>query len=326
MFNFKGGVGKTTGTFTLGKELAARGHKVLMIDADPQCNLTQMAIHSQNESTIDQFYKKNPAKNIYAALTPIFNCDEAFRFGLSQNKFVLEAYYQIKDNLHILAGHPKFACYDSMLRMNCPDLDGLFRQWFHDMAVCYDFKYIIIDMNSAIMMINKLLVMSADYLIVPCCDDIFSYMALKMLSENLIQWNLWIHEKKREFGQPRFGTLPFSPIFMGLLPMPMSDTKKIEDYAMTSLIPALARYGMAFDPSFYDKNLILTDRVDYVIKFEEGKPMNDIMILQTSWHWVIEHNLVYELARTPTEDIPETVKKISTETDGLPSLSGHFTF
>src|SRR3990172_1976900 len=43
MFNFKGGVGKTTGTFTLGKELAARGHKVLMIDADPQCNLTQMA-------------------------------------------------------------------------------------------------------------------------------------------------------------------------------------------------------------------------------------------------------------------------------------------
>lgn len=40
VFNNKGGVGKTTLTFHLGHALAKLGKRVLMLDLDPQCNLT----------------------------------------------------------------------------------------------------------------------------------------------------------------------------------------------------------------------------------------------------------------------------------------------
>ncbi len=40
--NFKGGVGKTTTTMTLAQGLSLRGHKVLVIDADPQGSLTTL--------------------------------------------------------------------------------------------------------------------------------------------------------------------------------------------------------------------------------------------------------------------------------------------
>jgi chromosome partitioning protein len=43
-FNHKGGVSKTTTTYNLGWKIAEKGKRVLLVDADPQCNLTMKNI------------------------------------------------------------------------------------------------------------------------------------------------------------------------------------------------------------------------------------------------------------------------------------------
>ena len=49
LFNHKSSVSKTTTTFNLGWMLAAKGKRVILVDTDPQCNLTGMCLGGETE-------------------------------------------------------------------------------------------------------------------------------------------------------------------------------------------------------------------------------------------------------------------------------------
>lgn len=61
--NYKGGVGKTTSIYQIGMHIVNKGKKVLLIDLDPQCSLSEICIGKQN--TLDDLRSNESLNYIY---------------------------------------------------------------------------------------------------------------------------------------------------------------------------------------------------------------------------------------------------------------------
>jgi signal recognition particle GTPase len=84
LFNHKGGVSKTTTTFHLGWMLADKGYRVVLVDADPQCNLSGLILGYKGQTDFEAFYKTEPERNLRAGLAPAFESRGAFRLKETQ--------------------------------------------------------------------------------------------------------------------------------------------------------------------------------------------------------------------------------------------------
>lgn len=194
MFNNKGGVSKTTTTFNLGWMLSELGYRTVIVDADPQCNLTGMVIDLETEGSLESFYSDNPGRNLKDALEPAF----ASRPKPLEPVECVEV--EGAEGLYLVPGHVGLSEYEVSLGVAqqlseslqaLKNLPGSFHHLLKITADHYQADYVIIDLSPGLGSMNQNLVSTADYFIMPASPDVFSVMAIESLSRVLPRWARW---------------------------------------------------------------------------------------------------------------------------------------
>lgn len=121
IINHKGGVAKTTSTVNIGAGLALKGYKVLLIDADPQANLSQSLGIFQVEQDIYTAFTKGKSLPIIKVKENLFVVPSSLDFAGIE----LEIASRIdRDKLLLELLEPEQKQYDYCL-IDCPPSLGL---------------------------------------------------------------------------------------------------------------------------------------------------------------------------------------------------------
>ena len=189
IFNHKGGVGKTTLTYNIAAAMAASGKRVLLVDSDPQCNLTAYVIDS---SVVDDLLDNSdgPSGNtIWSALKPV-----AESIGLLKPISSIPLFAKVQ----LIAGDIKLSEFENELNNFWGECFQRKRRGFNGTmaisevvnSVCLSEKIDVVfyDSGPNIGALNRVILLDCDYFIIPAAYDLFSVRALKTLGRTLLTW------------------------------------------------------------------------------------------------------------------------------------------
>ena len=267
LFNHKGGVSKTTTTFNLGWMLAQMGNRVILVDGDPQSNLTALVLGYGGPSELEKFYSDEPDRNFRSGLAPAFE-------SRPEPIEPVECFPTSQDGLFLLPGHIALAEYEVTLGIaqelsgsihTLQNLPGSISHLLTMTAKHVRADYVLIDMNPSLSAFNQNLLMTSDYFIVPTTPDFYSAMAIDSLAKVIPGWLDW-SKKARTLPVLRNATYPFpdaTPKFIGSMIQnfrprdgrPSSEFQlwidQINRKIANQLVPALRHIDMAFSDAKY---------------------------------------------------------------------------
>ena len=188
LFNHKGGVGKTTLTANIAFALAEMGKSVLLVDSDPQCNLTSYLLA---DDVVDDLLNSSDGpegRTIWSALKPIFNGNHEGRLATPT---------PIGD-IALLPGDIRLSGFEEFLGdswANCfrRRLGALYSTSSISTLVSKlhrqsSYDYVFFDSGPNIGPLNRVLLLDSDYFIVPVACDLFSVRALATLGQAISTW------------------------------------------------------------------------------------------------------------------------------------------
>lgn len=187
-FNNKGGVGKTTLVYHLSYMLEQLGHRVLMVDLDPQSNLTAMCL---SEERLEELWPDTDdhAQTVLGCVQPILR-------GLGD---VSSPHLEIvRPGLALIPGDLGLSTFEDKLSASWPlalDRDeaayrtlSAFHRFAQDGGQLHGASIIILDVGPNLGAINRAALLASDHVITPLAPDLFSMQGLRNLGPTLIDW------------------------------------------------------------------------------------------------------------------------------------------
>jgi chromosome partitioning protein len=194
LFNHKGGVSKTTTAFNLGWAMADRGKKVLIADADPQCNLTGTVLGFQGVNDFSNFYKNNPGANMSDSLAPVF-------MGSGSQLKPAAISPTPNPNLFLLAGNIDLSENETQMSVALStsaaipalqNIPGSICALLRMTARQNNLDAVIVDMSPSVGALNQCILMGSDYFVVPTSPDYYCNQAVSSLARVLPRWNMGV--------------------------------------------------------------------------------------------------------------------------------------
>jgi cellulose biosynthesis protein BcsQ len=255
IYNHKGGVGKTTLTVNIASALASLGKRVLLVDSDPQCNLTSYLVEASVVDDLLDHSDDEDGRTVWSALKPIAEATGDFR--------AVEPIESSK-NIFLLPGDIRLSEFEQ-------ELNQLWNECFqrrlkgfrgttalsllvNAISTRHKIDYVFYDAGPNIGPLNRVVLLDCDFFIVPAACDVFSLRALKSLGHTL---SVWIREWATivDLAPDSIYRVPGKPRFLGYIP------QRFRVYGGKATIP-YADYLPKLEKQINDDIVTVLRRVD----------------------------------------------------------------
>lgn len=185
IFNNKGGVGKTSLLCNIAAYIRIKKKKrVIVIDADPQCNATTY------------MFPDREIEKIYGSGETLFKIIKPLQRGKGYLKSDLPIIESPNFQVDVIPGDTQLSLTEDFLSKDW--LDGksgeyrglqttlLFKDLLEKLKKDYD--YVFFDVGPSLGALNRSVLAACDFYIVPMSSDIFSLQALENISKSLNEW------------------------------------------------------------------------------------------------------------------------------------------
>ena len=266
--NYTAGISSTMFIYQLGWLLAEK-YRVLLVDADPKCDLTSLMLRED----FDEYYSAPGTRrqNIKDATSSVFRMD-----SLLVKEIDCVSVPQAP-GLHLVPGHPNMAEYDFYLSLvhdanqKYGSLENTPGALNHLIRLCerkYDIDFTLINLASGVGGINQNLFINSDVFVVPTIPGEYALQALKLLKGVLGRWLDWKNDSWDLVQESAYQMRPGTPKFGGTVihqcnyrngrvTMPRrQNTVEVKSLMESDFIPFLAEKGMTFPSESYPASLV----------------------------------------------------------------------